>query len=276
MTTITSTPTTEQEAAATTGVRAAPRTGPRTVVITGAAGGIGTALVERFLADGDIVIGAGRDLPALRKAAEGWVESLASSTITAHVLAIDVADPVSVSAFAADVAALTDHVDVLINSAGYFPTASFEDMTLEQWQRVIDINLTGDFLVIKSLLSLMKASGRGRIINIGSGTTFVGTPGQAHYAAAKGGVLGLTRTLARELGPHDITVNFLTPGLTITPAAVSAMPEAAMKMQRDTRAIQRDEYPADVVGSAVFLASDDAAFMTGQTVNVDGGRYLVG
>jgi NAD(P)-dependent dehydrogenase (short-subunit alcohol dehydrogenase family) len=248
----------------------------RTVVITGAAGGIGSALVERFLASGDTVVAADLDQEALDAARKRWAGSRTQpAPDPLHALTVDVSDPGSVATFANQVGERVKGVDVLINCAGIFPAAPFEEMTLDQWQRVLGVNLTGDFLMIKGLLPLLKTSDRGRIINIGSGTTFVGTPGQAHYAAAKGGVLGLTRTLARELGHYGITVNLLTPGLTTTPAAVAAMPEAVFELQRTTRALQRDELPADVVGTAFFLASDDAAFMTGQTVNVDGGRHLV-
>ena len=146
---------------------------------------------------------------------------------------------------------------------------------MDVWRRVLDVNLTGTFFVIKAFLPLMKDGGNGRIVNIGSGTFFVGTPMHSAYASSKGGILGMTRTLAREFGQYGITVNQVTPGLTITPSSVKHMPESVVSMQRQLRALQRDQVPEDVVGSVFFLASDDAAFVTGQTINVDGGRHLL-
>jgi NAD(P)-dependent dehydrogenase (short-subunit alcohol dehydrogenase family) len=148
-------------------------------------------------------------------------------------------------------------------------------MTPEVWRRVIAVNLTGTFLMVRALLPLMKESGKGRIVNIGSGTLFVGTRQQSAYVASKGGILGLTRTLANELGDYGITVNQVAPGLTITPNAIEAMPTSVVEMQRQSRSLQRDELPEDVVGAVFFVASDDAAFLTGQTLNVDGGRHFL-
>lgn len=120
----------------------------------------------------------------------------------------------------------------------------------------------------------MKGRGWGRIINFGSASVFEGVPGQAHYVAAKAGLVGLSRSLAREVGEYGITVNVVTPGLTVTPPVQKKFPEEMLAKQRDARALKRDEQPEDLVGAVFFLASPDADFITGQTINVDGGKHM--
>lgn len=247
----------------------------RTVVITGAAGGIGSEIVDRFLANGDTVVASDLSQDQLDEWRVRWDSDAAEARHPGlHAIPGDISSEHDVAALAEVVEQRLGTVDVLINNAGHFPQTAFEDMSVDEWRRVIDVNLTGTFLMIRAFLPLMKTSRRGRIINIGSGSVFAGTPKQAHYVASKGGVMGLTRTLARELGGYGITVNLLTPGLTVTPAAAAVLPAPLLEMQRNSRAIQRDEHPDDVVGSVFFLASDDAAFITGQTINVDGGRLM--
>ena len=157
------------------------------------------------------------------------------------------------------------------NGAGHFPRQAFEEITAEDWRRVIDLNLTGAFLMTQGVLPLMKGRGWGRIISYASGTAFNGTPGQAHYVAAKAGVIGLTRCLASELGEHGITANVITPGLTLTAPVRRDYPPAVLAAAVERRSIRRDMVPEDLVGTTFFLASPDADFMTGQILNVDGG-----
>ena len=247
----------------------------RTVVVTGAAGGIGSAIVDRFLTDGHTVIASDLSQGALDAWRKRWDSEVpAGRRESLHTIAADIAEQQSVEAFADRVRRDHGSADVLINNAGYFSHTRFEEMGLGEWQRILDINLTGTFLMIKAFTPLLKDGGRGRIINVGSGSVHNGTPLQAHYVAAKGGVMGLTRVLARELGEYGITVNLLTPGLTITPMTQGVLPEPLLAMQRNLRSFHRDETPADLVGTIAFLASDDAAFLTGQTLNVDGGLYF--
>jgi NAD(P)-dependent dehydrogenase (short-subunit alcohol dehydrogenase family) len=144
-------------------------------------------------------------------------------------------------------------------------------MSAADWRRVIDINLTGTFLMIHAMLPLMKTSGWGRIINFSSGSVFSGVPGQTHYVAAKAGLIGLSRSLAREVGVYGITVNVVTPGLTVTKAAHDTFPPELLAAQREGRAIQRDQQAEDLVGPVFFLASPDSDFISGQILNVDGG-----
>jgi 3-oxoacyl-[acyl-carrier protein] reductase len=238
----------------------------RTVVIAGAAGGIGALLVRRFLDNGDTVIAVDLDPPALHALAQA----------SAHhpllvPLAADVTDEAACAGIAQAAQLRTGRIDVLINCVGYFPARPFEQISAAEWRRVVDINLTGVFLPIQACLPLIKPHGWGRIINYGSGTFFKGTPNQSHYIAAKAGVIGLTRCLASELGTYNITVNLVAPGLTVTDAVRRELPPAFIAAQRATRPLQRDQLPEDLVGPTFFLASPDADFITGQIVNVDGG-----
>jgi 3-oxoacyl-[acyl-carrier protein] reductase len=190
-------------------------------------------------------------------------------------LAADISDEASCAKLAAFVLAKASHVDVLVNCAGFFPTRAFTEMSLADWNKVIGTNLTGVFLMVKAILPLMTGRGWGRIINIGSGSMFGGVDTQAHYVAAKAGVLGLSRSLARVVGKNGITVNLVAPGLTMTPAVAKAMPPKMVQAQVKTRAIQRDEAGEDLVGTVFFQASPDADFMSGQTLNIDGGKHML-
>ncbi len=163
---------------------------------------------------------------------------------------------------------------MLVNCAGFFPVRAFEQITAADWKKVIDINLTGVFFMTKAVLPLTKGRGWRRIINVGSGLMFDGVADQVHYVAAKAGVVGFARSLARVVGAEGITVNTMTPGLTVTPRVKELISKALLDEQIATRAIQREEVPEDVVGSIFFLASPDADFISGQTLNVDGGKHM--
>jgi NAD(P)-dependent dehydrogenase (short-subunit alcohol dehydrogenase family) len=241
----------------------------RVVVITGAAGGIGSVLVDRFLANGDTVIAT--------DATKEHLEQLASSRDAGPRLVTSPAD-ISSEHDCLELASLAGQtagrIDVLVNCAGYFPVIPFEKMAAADWGRVIDINLTGTFLMTHAMLPLMKDSGWGRIINFSSGSVFGGVPGQTHYVAAKAGLIGLSRSLAREVGVYGITVNVVTPGLTVTKAAHDTFPPELLAAQREGRAIQRDQQAEDLVGPVFFLASPDSDFISGQILNVDGGLTM--
>lgn len=241
----------------------------RVAVITGAAGGVGSLLVDRFLANSDTVIATDRNDQALQqmKAAHPAQAELLTA-------AADISSEQDCHRIADMAREHTGRVDVLINCAGYFPFRPFEEMTAAEWRLVIDINLTGPFLMTHAVLPLMKGRQWGRIINFGSGSVFAGAAGQSHYVAAKAGVVGFSRSLARAVGEYGITVNVVTPGLTVTDAVRDHFPPGLLAAQRAARALQRDEKPEDLVGAVFFLASPDADFMSGQTVNVDGGKFM--
>ncbi len=241
----------------------------RTVVITGAAGGMGAEFVRRFVANGDTVIATDTAEEALQKLA-GSIES-----DRLLVQAADTTDEAATKALAELAEAKNGRVDVLVNVAGIFPVQKFLDMTADDWRKIIDINLTGTALMCKAMLPLMIGRGWGRIVNIGSASIYSGVIGQAHYVAAKSGMIGLSRTLAREFGEEGITVNVVAPGVTITPAARKTLPETIQTEAIKARCIQREEQAGDLTGTVFFLASPDADFVTGQTVIVDGGNQMI-
>ena len=170
--------------------------------------------------------------------------------------------------------------DILINCAGIFPQQAFDDMKFEDWRRVLSINLDSVFLVSAAFVPGMKQRGWGRIVNMASSTLGSVVTGFVHYIASKGGIVGFTRALASELGPHGITVNAIAPSLTRSPGTLARKPRAGLarhgggvrRGRRSMQAIKRVEVPDDLVGTVSYLTSDDAAFITGQTLNVDGGR----
>jgi NAD(P)-dependent dehydrogenase (short-subunit alcohol dehydrogenase family) len=239
--------------------------GEKVAIVTGAAGGIGAAITRRFLADGFRVVAGDLNRSGLATlATSGPTDALLT-------LELDVTSEASCDAMAATVERRFGRLDVLINNAGLFPLQRFEDITYQDWRRVITINLDSVFLVTKSILPLLKRSESGRIVNISSGSTFKGTAAHAHYVSAKMGVLGLTRVMATEFGEFGITANAVTPGLTATEAVTNSFPPQALAAAIQSRPLKRAQSAEDLVGTVAFLASPDAAFLTGQTINVDGG-----
>jgi len=239
----------------------------RIVVVTGGAGGIGSKIVDRFLANGDTIFAIDNRLDALKTL-------LGTRSAQDQLVAIggDVSKEDDTRGFADTIRAKAGRVDVLINCAGYYPIVPFEKMTFEQWQLIIAINLSGAFLMVSALLPLMKGRGWGRVVNIASASVFEGVVGQTHYVAAKSGLVGFSRSLATEVGEYGITVNCVAPGLTVTAPVKRNMPASTIEGQRALRAIQRDEQAEDLAGPVFFLASPDANFMSGQMLVVDGGK----
>ena len=238
----------------------------RIVVVTGASGGMGKLVAERFLANGDTVIATDTSEDALAKLATD------PKMVT---IAADVSNEDDCQAVADLAREKGGRVDVLVNVAGWFPVQPFEEVSADDFRKVIDINLTGTFLKVKAVWPLMKGRGWGRIVSVGSASTFEGVPDQIHYVAAKAGLFGLSRSLARVMGDEGVTVNVVTPGLTSTPAVKKSMPQEMIKRSVEARALKREEQPEDLVGAIFFLASPDADFISGQTINVDGGKHML-
>ena len=195
----------------------------RSVVNTGAAGGIGSALLRRFLARGARVYAADRDQGAL-----GRLRTNLGSASRLSTAVLDVSDEAQCLDFAARVRAEWNGVDVLVNAAGWFPLTPFEQVTYAQWREIIAVNLDSPFLVTRSLLPLLKASRAGRIIFFSSASIYGGNAEQCPYVSAKAGLIDLTRSLAKVVGGHGITVNAVTPGLTVTAPIKKLFPADAL------------------------------------------------
>jgi NAD(P)-dependent dehydrogenase (short-subunit alcohol dehydrogenase family) len=249
----------------------------RTVVITGAAGGLGLAFAEAFAAGGaDLVLG---DVAAdtVKAVADKLAQRYQEQRICG--LPLDVTHEESTKRFA-EAAAHTvsgrERIDVLVNNAaiyGGLTRAGFHEIDPAEWDRVMLVNLKGPFLMARAVRPWMLKAG-GHIVNLASATVFSGSQLWAHYVAGKGGVIALTRVLANELGAHGITVNAIAPGFTLTDASMGLIPDAA-NYGAQRGAIKRAAMPDDVVGAALYLASPLAAFVTGQTLVVDGGRQFI-
>ena len=239
----------------------------RIVVVTGGAGGIGSKIVDRFLANGDTIFAIDNRLDALKT-----LLGTRSAQDQLLVIGGDVSKEDDTRGFADTIRAKAGRVDILINCAGYYPIVPFEKMTFKEWQQIIAINLSGAFLMVSAPLPLMKGRGWGRVVNIASASVFEGVVGQTHYVAAKSGLVGFSRSLATEVGEYGITVNCVAPGLTVTAPVKRNMSASTIEGQRALRAIQRDEQAEDLAGPVFFLASPEANFMSGQMLVVDGGK----
>ena len=246
----------------------------RTAIVTGGAKGIGRHYSQALAAEGARVmiadIADGRELAAEIAAKHG-----ANSVISAIA---DVSDEGAVKALVGETMARFGKVDVLVNNAAlYAPLQETKctEIEAELWDKVMAVNLRGPFLMVKHVAPHMTAQGYGKIINIGSGTAFRGIPWMLHYVTTKGGIMAMTRALARELGEHGIRVNTLAPGFTLSDTVMSENPghvETARDRAIQSRSLRRDEHPQDLLGALVFLASADSDFITGQTIAVDGGN----
>jgi NAD(P)-dependent dehydrogenase (short-subunit alcohol dehydrogenase family) len=246
----------------------------RTAIVTGGAKGIGRHYSQALAAEGarvmiaDIADGAG---VAAEIAAKHGAISVTSAVA-------DVSDEQAVKALVAQTIERFGKIDVLVNNAAlYAPLQETRctEIDADLWDQVMAVNLRGPFLMVKHVAPHMTAQGYGKIINIGSGTAYRGIPWMLHYVTTKGGIMAMTRALARELGEHGIRVNTLAPGFTLSDTVMSENPghvQTARDRAVASRSLHRDEHPQDLLGALVFLASADSDFVTGQTIAVDGGN----
>jgi len=236
----------------------------QTAIVTGAARGIGRAVAERLAGEGATVALA--DINA-----EGARASAAEIGGNCFAVPADIAEPDSVAALHSAVMDKTGQLDVLVNAAAIVPFVSWDDLTFEEWRRVMRVNLDGLYLMCRAASDLMRPQNYGRIVNISSNSIFAGTPNMAHYVASKGAVLTFSRALATELGGNKITVNSVCPGLTDTEGVQESPHKDAFEFVDMLQAIKGTGTPADIVPAIAFLASEEAHWITGQSLAVDAG-----
>ena len=243
----------------------------RTAIVTGGAHGLGRQFAAA-LAREDATV-AVLDI-ADAEAAAGDIAGREGSGCFG--LAADVSDEAAVQSAVAAILEWTGRIDILVNNAAVFaslPPAGFADIDVALWDKVMAVNLRGPFLMVKHAAPAMIARKSGKIVNVASGTAYKGMPLMLHYVTSKGGVVAFTRALSRELGAHNICVNTLAPGLTLSDSILANKDHLDFARDRvvASRAIQRDGHPHDLVGALIFLCSPDSDFVTGQTIAVDGG-----
>lgn len=253
----------------------------KVVIVTGGAHGIGKAYCQGFAGAGARVVIADIDKPGADSAAEEIANTGGSHVAANHFsppLAIrtDVSNEASAKAMAAQVLEHFGRIDVLINNAAIFSVVPMNRGRIEtidpaEWDKLMAVNLRGLFFCCRAVLPTMRAQKSGKIINIASGTVFAGSPGRIHYVTSKTATIGFTRTLAREVGGDNINVNCLAPGNTLSEENPSEDTIRLRESSAGLRALKRVQVPQDVVGAMLFLASPLSDFITGQTINVDGG-----
>jgi 3-oxoacyl-[acyl-carrier protein] reductase len=241
----------------------------KSVMITGGGGKIGKAYAMAFAKEGAKV-----SLPDIASA-DHVVRAIQDMGGSAISMKCDVTDEKSVKAMVDETAKQFGTIDVLINNAAYFMTVwkgPFWEMTVEEFDKAMAVNLRGVWLCAKAAVPYMQKQKKGKIINISSSVALTGNPNYIHYVTSKGGMIAMTRAMARELGEWNICVNAVSPGFTVTEGR--PVDPAYDDLRNQQRSIKRTQVEADVVGTVLFLASPDSDFMTGQLLNVDGGGHF--
>jgi len=250
----------------------------KVAIVTGGAHGIGHAYCLALADEGAKVVVADID----EKGAIATVQEIEAKGGEALALKTDISDQKSTEEMAKRTVEKFGEIDILVNNAALFSRvpmtrATFDKIPLAEWERMMTVNLTGAFLCIRAVVPQMKTQGGGKIINISSSAYFTGTGNRVHYLTTRGGIIGMTRGLAHELGEFNINVNCVAPGSTLSEEADIQDYEKKVELRKravSLRALKRIEYPEDLVGAIVFLASKDSGFITGQTIVVDGGQVM--
>ncbi len=237
----------------------------RRVVITGAARGIGAEIARKFRSEGAELV--------LIDIAAAEVQATAAS-MGAHALSVDLADAAATTLAIGEAISLLGGIDILVNNAGILKMAPLLELTVENWDLTFDVNVRAMFVTTQIAAQAMIEQGRGTIINMASMGGKLGSPNQAHYAASKAAVISLTRVAAMELGPHNITVNCICPGYVLTEMGESTRTPEMVQAWSAKSPLGRLATPVDVANMALFLASDDANYCTGQAMNVSGGMVM--
>ena len=235
-------------------------------LVTGASRGIGKAIAERLVADGATVIGTATSENGA-KAISDYLQGSGEGKV------LNVADPDSMQALLADISQKHGAVDILVNNAGITRDNLLMRMKDDEWQSIMDTNLTSIFKMSKAVLRGMMKKRKGRIINIGSVVGSTGNAGQANYAAAKAGVIGFSMSMAREVASRGITVNVVSPGFIDTDMTKALTADQKESIFKDIPANRLGD-PKEIAATVGFLASDDAAYITGETIHVNGGMYM--
>lgn len=245
----------------------------RTVLITGAAGGLGRSFALGFADRGYRVAVADRDVAGV----EDTAKAVAERGVPVWFGAVDVTDETSAAQVAAEVAEFAGgSIHALVNNAALYGTvtrAPLEELDSAEWDAVMAVNLKGPWLMTKAVSPYLTEGSR--VINLSSATVYSGSENWAHYVASKGGVIALTRVMAKELGRRGIIVNAIAPGFTLTEASLDLMGEQAQTYGVDRGALRRASQPEDIVGAALFLVGPDSGYISGQTLVVDGGRQFI-
>lgn len=249
------------------------RLADRIAIVTGAAQGIGASFAKGLASEGAKVV--------IADVGDGaqTTEDIVRANGVARFIRTDVSDAAQVRRLVDDVVDTFGTVDILVNNAAIFANLGnkkFEDISSEEFDRVMAVNVRGPFECARAVSPIMRAKGGGKIVNIASGTVFKGVPNLLHYVSSKGAIVAMTRCLAREFGADNINVNAIAPGLTMSEGVLGQADwtQAYIEANKNSRALKRRQLPADLVGSLIFLCSSDSDFMTGQTLVVDGGAVM--
>ncbi len=243
----------------------------RVAVVTGGGGGLAEGICARLVRDGAAVVCADVSL----EKAEGVAGRVAGGGGKSLAVEVDVSDRGSVEAMVGRVVERFGGVDVLVNNAAIYPRRAWTEIEEEEWDRVMAVNLKGYFLCARAAFPHMKERGWGRIVNVSSITFFIGWTLLLDYVTSKGGIVGFTRTLARETGPDGVTVNAIAPGAFPTDAErIHPNPDEYSRWVLEQQSVKRRGAPEDIGDLVAFLASDNASFITGQTIGIDGGWMM--